>query len=117
MSDLWTYRDTSIGDVDIVGFKVEATDGDIGKVDEASYDVGQSRIVVDTGPWIFGKKVVLPAGLVQRVDTADERIFVARTKDDIKNAPEYDESMGFSDDYRTTLGEYYGERAGARREL
>jgi hypothetical protein len=32
------------------GFTVEAIDGDIGKVDEATYDVGGSYIVVDTVP-------------------------------------------------------------------
>jgi len=109
-SDLWTYKDTTVGDIDIVGFKVEARDGDIGKIDEASYDAGASRIVVDTGPWIFGKKVLLPAGVVDRVDTANEKVFVSLAKEEIKNAPEFDETMGFSEDYRTSLGRYYGER-------
>src|ERR687894_1997425 len=98
--DLWSYTDETIGDVDLTGYAVEATDGGIGKVDESSYEVGASYIVVDTGPWIFGKKVLLPAGVIDRVDTADEKVFVSRSKDDIKNAPEYDEEMGFSEDYR-----------------
>ncbi len=55
------------------GFKVEATDGDIGKVDEATYEVGSSYIVVDTGPWIFGRKVVLPAGMIERIDLDKKR--------------------------------------------
>ena len=115
-SDMWTYGDKTIGDVDIVGFDCEATDGSIGKIHEATYDVGSSRIVVDTGPWIFGKKVVLPAGVVDRVDTAAEKVFLSRTKEDIKNAPEYDEEMGFSEDYRSSLGDYYGERVGTRQD-
>ncbi len=115
-TDLWTYGDRTIGDVDIVGFKVEATDGDIGKIHEATYDVGSSRVVVDTGPWIFGKKVLLPAGVINRVDTADERVFVSRSKDEIKNAPEFDEDLGFTEEYRSSLGEYYGERVGARHD-
>ena len=65
-TDVWTYRETIVGGVgtgstDIVGFGVEALDGSIGKVDEATYDAGSAYIVVDTGPWIFGKKVMLPA--------------------------------------------------------
>ena len=60
----------------LAGYKVEATDGDIGKVDEASNDAGAGYIVVDTGPWIFGKKVLLPAGVISRVDTTDEKVFV-----------------------------------------
>jgi hypothetical protein len=53
---------------DVVGFDVEATDGSIGKIDEATYDVGSSYVVVDTGPWIFGSKVMLPAGIITRVE-------------------------------------------------
>ena len=56
-----------------MGYRVHASDGDIGKVDEASNAVDESSIVVDTGPWIFGRKVILPAGTIQRVDDADER--------------------------------------------
>jgi hypothetical protein len=115
-TDMWTYSDTMVDQTNIVGFDVEATDGGIGKVHEATYDVGASRIVVDTGPWIFGKKVVLPAGVIDRVDTVGETVFVSRSKDEIKNAPEYDEELGFSEDYRASLGDYYGERVGARHD-
>ena len=52
--------------MDVTGFHVEAADGRIGKVDEATYDVGSAYLVVDTGPWIFGRKVVIPAGTVTR---------------------------------------------------
>ena len=86
--DLWTYRDGSdLGSnvvdthADITGFGVEAVDGSIGKVDEATYDVGRSYIVVDTGPWIFGKKVMIPAGVVRGIDETEELVFVNRTKE------------------------------------
>ena len=67
-----------------------------------------SYLVVDTGPWIFGRTVMLPAGVVERIDTAEKKIYVDRTKDQIKNAPEYDER---ADDakYRDRLGGYYAE--------
>ena len=113
-SDLWTYGDDVSSD-DIVGFDVEATDGRIGKIDEATYDAGSGRIVVDTGFWIFGRKSVLPAGVIDRVDRDDEKVFVARTKDEIKNAPEFDEELGFSEDYRASLGEYYDQPVGTGR--
>ena len=93
--------------LNLVGFEIEATDGGIGKVDEATYDVGASYVVVDTGPWIFGKKVMLPAGVVQRVDLDTETIFVDRTKDEIKNSPEFDENMYRDESYRSQLGSYY----------
>src|SRR4026208_1653933 len=97
-TDLWTYGNTSMTAQDLTGFNVEALDGDIGKIDEATNEVGGSYIVVDTGPWIFGKKVLLPAGVLDRMDPESETVFVSRTKDEIKNAPEYDEERGFADD-------------------
>jgi hypothetical protein len=108
--DIWTFRAAEpLGDIDVTGYSVEATDGGIGKVDEATYEIGGSYIVVDTGPWIFGKKVLLPAGLIDRIDPERETIFVSRTKDEIKSAPEYDEARGFADEeYRGRLGGYYG---------
>ena len=107
-TELWTYRESSLGTMDLSGFDVEAQDGSIGKVDEASNEVGASYIVVDTGPWIFGKKVLLPAGVVTRVDTDDEKVYVDRTKDEIKNAPEFDESNYRDTQYRDEVGGYYG---------
>ena len=113
--ELWTYRDVdTLGvdmtrGVDITGFEVEATDGSIGKVDEATYDVGSSYIVVDTGPWIFGKKVLLPASVVQQVDLDSQKVFVDRTKDEIKNAPEFDENTYRDQEYRSEVGSYYND--------
>jgi hypothetical protein len=113
-TDLWSYRtDAELGvdvgrGVDLTGFSVEAVDGGIGKIDEATYDIGSSYVVVDTGPWIFGKKVMLPAGVVDRIDLEDESVYVNRTKDEIKAAPELDESLYQDVGSRERLGSYYG---------
>jgi hypothetical protein len=121
-SDMWTYREQStLGadvarGVDLTGFSVEALDGGIGKIDEATYDVGASYLVVDTGPWIFGKKVLLPAGVIDRVDLDDECVYVGRTKDQIKDGPEFDPDDYGSDDYRTRIGSYYGPEGWGWRE-
>ena len=107
------YREASFGEMDLVGYTVEATDGKIGKIDEASNDVGASYVIVDTGPWIFGKKVMLPAGVIQSVDHEAEKIMVDRSKDEIKSAPEYDADRQNDETYRGQLGDYYGSRATA----
>jgi hypothetical protein len=65
---------------------------------------------VDTGPWIFGKKVMLPAGMVREIDPDTETIFVNLTKDEIKNAPEFDENTYRDESYRNDLGSYYSGR-------
>src|SRR4029450_10472475 len=118
-TDVCTYRKTIIGGVgtaEIVGFGVEALDGSIGKIDEATYDAGSAYIVVDTGPWIFGKKVMLPAGIISDVNFDDEKVFVNRTKDQIKSAPEFDDSLTKNQDYRAKLGSYYGPGGPGHRD-
>jgi hypothetical protein len=112
--EMWTFAVATPPNIDLTGFKVEATDGSIGKVDESTHDTGGSFVVVDTGPWIFGKKVMLPAGLISDIDPDAETIFVARTKDEIKNAPEFDEERYRDPSYRTELGSYYGDRVTTR---
>ena len=105
--DIWSYRDPSWGN--LAGYDVEAVDGGIGKVADESNEARTSYIVVDTGPWIFGRKVMLPAGTIKTVDRSDRKVFVNRTKDQIKNAPEFDDKLGHDDAYRGRLGTYYGE--------
>lgn len=91
----------------LTGYDVEATDGGIGSIDEASYEVGGAYLVVDTGPWIFGRKVLLPAGTVQRVDHDERKVYVDRTKDQIKDSPEYDKDTFSTPEYRERVGAYY----------
>jgi len=106
---LWDYSDTAYA-ADLTGYSVEATDGGIGKIDEATNEVGSSYLVVDTGPWIFGKKVMLPAGVIERVDRDDETVYVNRSKDEIKDAPEFDENRYREGSYRDEIGAYYGRQ-------
>jgi hypothetical protein len=106
--DPWTFRDDAgVTGADLVGYKVLATDGDIGKIDEASSEVNSSFLVVDTGAWIFGKKVMLPAGMVNRVDHEARTVAVDRSKDQIKAAPEFSDDVHTDPAYRQTLGGYY----------
>ena len=110
--DPWTYRrdaGMSGNPPDLAGFAVEATDGTIGTVEKATYDVGSSYVVVDAGPWIFGSKLMLPAGIVNRVDRHVRKVYVDRGKDEIKSAPIFDSDTCTDSDYRDRLGEYYGK--------
>ena len=107
-TDIWTYSNSNWEREDLTGFEVEALDGGIGKVDETTDEVGASSIVVDTGPWIFGKKVVLPAGTIDRIDPDEERVYVNRTKDQIKDAPQLDKEMRMDARHRDDVAGYYG---------
>ena len=119
MYEIWAFEadlSPNFNPRDLVGYKVEAVDGSIGKVDSASDKTGSSAIVVDTGPWILGKKVMLPAGVVERVDSDDKRVYVNRTKEQIKSAPEFDEARLEDSTYRDELGGYYGQGGAGWRD-
>ena len=104
--ELWEFREIDT-DIDLSGFEVEARDGKVGTVDSVTYDAGAGSIIVDTGPWILGKKVLLPAGMIERIDPDERKIFVNRTREEIKNAPEWDPTGYAEQEYRIALGDYY----------
>jgi hypothetical protein len=104
--DIWSFR-VSVSDADLSGFKVEAVDGAIGHVDAATGEGGADALIVDTGPLVFGRKVFLPAGTIERVDPDSRTVYVDRTKEEIKDAPEYDPSGYADQEYRIALAEYY----------
>ena len=106
--DMWGYPDEAAGGRDLTGYAIEALDGGIGKVDKANNEAAASWLIVDTGPWIFGKRVMLPAGVVARINSEDEVVHVNRTKEQIKNAPELVEGTYHEQAYRDELGVYYG---------
>jgi len=93
MSNLWTYRENTYrSDATLDGFDVEARDGKIGSIDASSNGGGDGYLVVDTGFWIFGKKRLIPAGVVERIDYDESKVYVNMTKDQIKNAPDLDDT-------------------------
>ena len=106
-TDLWTYNESLDRPKRLEDFDVVALDGDIGTIHQATYDVGASYLVVDTGPWIFGRKVVIPAKAVARLDIPDEKVYLRLTKDQTKDAPEFDESANPSA-RRDAIGAYFG---------
>ena len=105
---MWGYPDEASARRDLTGYSIEALDGSIGKVDNANNETGASWLIVDTGPWIFGKKVMLPAGVVDRINSDTQVVHVNRTKDEIKNAPELVEHY-HEQKYRDELGVYYSQ--------
>jgi hypothetical protein len=107
MSNVWKYRDPAWSDDrDVVGYDVEATDGSIGKIDETSTEADTAFVVVDTGFWIFGKKRIIPAGLVTTVDHESKTVTVTLSKDQVEAAPDYEE-FADAEDAKERYAEYY----------
>ena len=109
-ADLWRMQAQGGRVNDLVGYDVEATDGHIGKIDHATEETDRNSVVVDTGFWIFGKKRLIPAGVIQRIDDTNKKVFVSMTKDRVKSAPDFDELQRstYDDKYYDTVDSYYG---------
>lgn len=108
--DIWSYAPQSghqEGQV-LTGFSVEASDGTIGHVDRQADDNPRRHLIVDTGVWVFGKSVLVPAGLVADIDPEAQKITVASTRDEVKSAPLFRTDRETSDaGYLDGVAAYY----------
>ena len=112
---IWIWQiSTSPGvDVpDVTGFDVEALDGHIGKVDEATYENDRGALVVDTGFWIFGKKRMLPGGVIQAIDPDERKLLLTCTKDDVKSAPDFEDEQRDDPGRRAAVAAHYSSLRG-----
>ncbi len=109
------YRDEIFGGTDIKGMDIYAgtTDEKIGTVyDILLDDTGRFRyLVVDTGFWIFGKKVLLPIGSA-RIDYDAGRIYATGLvdKNQAEQLPEYDELQPIDYEYEESVRDVYRDR-------
>lgn len=95
---------------EVEGYSIHAIDGEIGKVknyivDDQTWEI--RFIVVDTGNWLSGNKVLISPSWIRELRWDESEIVADLTKDAIKNSPEYDESMTLDHVYQRKLHEYY----------
>ena len=95
---------------ELLGYELMAKDGHIGKVDDFFFndeDWTVRYLVVDTGPWIFGRKVLItPQALLQPV-WASETFPVDLTREEVKTSPDIDVAKPVSREYEEKLFEHY----------
>jgi hypothetical protein len=58
------------------------------------------------------QEVLLPAGVVNHVDHEEQRVYVDRSKDQIKSAPEFDPDNLGDPGYRDKIGGYHTDSYG-----
>jgi hypothetical protein len=76
---------------DLRGFTIGATDGDIGTVDEFYFDDTSFTVrylVVDTGGWLTGRKVLIAPMALRDIDWEAKRIKVALTRAQVEKSPD-----------------------------
>jgi uncharacterized protein (TIGR02271 family) len=89
------YRDVSPDMADVKNFDVYAQGDDkVGSVHDVLVDEQNGRFryfVVDTGFWVFGKKVLLPVGLAN-IDSGAKRIYVnGLSKQQVEDLPNFND--------------------------
>ncbi len=94
---------------EVTGYYIEATDGDIGHVEDFVVDDDTWEIrymVVDTKNWWPGKKVLVAPEWIERVSWADSRVYVDLSREAIKSGPEFDPDV-LNRDYEERLYKHY----------
>jgi len=95
----------------LTGYHIAATDGEIGHVDGFvvdDEDWAVRYLEVATRDWWPGKKVLMSPAWIERVSWTDSTVYVALTREAIKDGPEYIESRPITREYENQLHLHYG---------
>jgi hypothetical protein len=92
------------------GFTVEATDGQIGTVSDILFDDQSWKLrwlVVHTGTWLFGRKVLLPLSALGKPDETDRKFNVLITKKQVQDSPDVAADLPVSRHLEAHVYNYY----------
>src|SRR5215470_11511365 len=96
---------------DLKGYSISATDGEIGQVEDFYFDDEKwviRYLVVDTGKWLPGRKVLISLIALGSADRDGQKITVTLNKRQIENSPSIDVDKPVSRQYETSYYDYYG---------
>lgn len=97
---------------EIRGYHIHASDGKIGEVEDFILNPQTWKIdylIVDTGDWFPGKKVVLSPEWIKQVKWEDSTVYVDLPIDAVKHSPEYNSDVPLQGSYKEKLHHYYGK--------
>ena len=96
---------------EVTGHSVQGRDGEIGHVEDFLIDTdgwAVRYIIVDPKNWWPGKHVLVAPSWVDGIDWGGRAVRMSHTRDEIRNAPEYDPTQAIERDYESKLHRYYG---------
>ena len=88
-----------------------ATDGTIGTVNDFLFDQTTWTVrwlVVDTGKWLTGRKVLVHPAAIEHVDQDARQIAVSLTRKQVEDSPEIGQDRPVSQQFQNDLYGYYG---------
>src|SRR5271156_2061347 len=95
----------------INGYSIVASDGRLGTVHDFLFDDANWLIrwlVVDTGNWLSGRKVLLPPSVLGHLDPKGQKFSVGLTMQQVEDSPEIDTERPVSRQMETTVYDYCG---------
>ena len=95
---------------EVTGYHIQATDGDIGHVEDLLVDDQSWKIrymIVDTTNWWPGKKVLVAPDWISEVNWAESKVHVQLGREKIRTSPEYDPSRPVERSYEARLYGHY----------
>jgi hypothetical protein len=95
---------------DLKGYRLHATDGEIGKLREVYFDDHRWAVrylVVDTGSWLLERPVLIAAGAVTGVDEEEKTIAVRLTREEVNHSPPSEAAKPVSRHYEEENEPYY----------
>ncbi|MCE5339502.1 MAG: PRC-barrel domain-containing protein [Planctomycetaceae bacterium] len=98
---------------DVSGHHVQATDGEIGHVDDFIIDDETWAIrylIIDTRNWWLGKKVLISPKWIGNISWSESKVFVSISRQTIKQAPEYTDESLLTREYETELHLHYNRQ-------
>ena len=95
----------------VMGYHIQATDGDIGHVeglliDEETWAI--RYVIVNTGNWWLGHQVLIAPQWIQDVSWSDATVSVNLTRQAVKDAPPYDSEGPLERKQEMGIHEHYG---------
>ena len=93
------------------GFAIHATDGMIGEVDDFYFDDEDWAIrylVVDTGHWLSGRKVLISPLAIGHLDWMAQQLGLSLTKTRVEHSPDIDTRKPVSRQHEAAHLGYYG---------
>lgn len=95
----------------IKGYAIAATDGRLGTVSDFLFDDASWLVrwlVVDTGKWLSGRKVLLPPSVLGHIDPNGNEFAVSLTMQQVKDSPDIDTERPVSRQIETNIYDFYG---------
>jgi sporulation protein YlmC with PRC-barrel domain len=95
----------------LLRYKIQATDGEIGGVQDVLFDDATWMVrylVIDTGGWLSGRRVLLSPVSVGEVRPEDGVLTVKLSRQRVEKSPPIDAHKSVSRQHETDLSRYYG---------